>query len=62
MSKFSFTCKICRKEFDMPNYGDADCPRCGQSYEYDEDHRMVLRDAQLSALRKFRGVIPGVPK
>jgi rubrerythrin len=46
-----FECDICGTTFSMPSYGGGDCPMCGQAYEYEEAHRIVLSEEQLALLR-----------
>jgi hypothetical protein len=53
-------CEICGCENDQaPRYGDWSCHWCGQKYEYEEGHRIVLDDKQKAALLRLsaqRGV------
>jgi hypothetical protein len=51
MGTYTAKCDICHAENEVPNYGDWACSQCGQRYEYDEGHRILLTDAQLQTLR-----------
>ena len=47
-------CDICQKEtIDVPIYGEWKCSFCGQYYEYNEGHMIVLSLDQLELLRSL---------
>jgi len=54
MGTYKAKCDICYTENEVPTYGDWDCSKCHQPYEYDEGHRIHLTDAQLGWLRQQR--------
>lgn len=50
-------CEICDAPLDIQAirlFMDTQCPNCGQKYEYDERHRIVLTAEQLALLREQR--------
>ncbi len=44
-------CAICEHSQEAPPHGNWTCEYCGQKYEYEEGHMIVLTKAQLEALR-----------
>lgn len=46
----TFTCEICKTDFELETYGDGACPTCGQVYNYDEGHSISLTAEQLEIL------------
>jgi tRNA(Ile2) C34 agmatinyltransferase TiaS len=47
---YTTKCEICRGENLVEPYGDWTCSTCGQKYEYDEMHMIVLTEAQREIL------------
>lgn len=53
MSNYNHDCLICDHVQTVETYGDFECEICGQKYEYEEGHRILLSDKQLKLLRVF---------
>ena len=51
MSHYDATCIICGHMQDVDTYGEHVCDDCGQEYEYEECHRIILTPAQIAVLR-----------
>lgn len=47
------TCIICGHVQEVGNYDDWTCASCGQQYEYEERHAIVLSGPQVAALRNL---------
>jgi hypothetical protein len=45
-------CEICGCGQNVPKYDDWTCKDCGQKYEYNECHRIILTDKQKAVLCK----------
>jgi len=45
-----FKCIICETKFLIDNYGEGNCPTCGQLYEYEEHYQIVLSEKQVRLL------------
>jgi len=45
-------CDICGHDQVVGTYSDWVCEQCGQEYEYEEGHSIVLTEAQRDCLRK----------
>lgn len=49
------TCQVCGhrlSETDLDRYTDFTCQMCGQLYEYNEGHSIVLDEEQLKRIHK----------
>lgn len=44
-------CQICQHEQLASDYNDWMCAECGQQYEYEEGHRILLTPEQIEMLR-----------
>jgi hypothetical protein len=53
MMQHQATCIVCDRYNLVDTYGDWTCDFCGQNYEYDEGHRILLSPDQLSAVRRL---------
>jgi hypothetical protein len=55
-------CWICGVTTNTPIYDDWVCSACGQAYEYNESHQIVLTEQQLDLLRTLLPIAipPGV--
>lgn len=54
MKKCNIICDICQKEtIHVSIYGEWKCVFCGQCYEYNEGHVIVLSPDQLELLRSL---------
>ena len=56
----TITCEICGNKFYIGTYSGDYCKKCGQQYDYDEGHFLVLSDEQREFLRKGPELIRGV--
>ena len=45
-------CEICKNIFQVSKYGGGNCPKCGQSYCYDENYQIELTEEQLELLQR----------
>jgi hypothetical protein len=54
MGLSTLDCIICDKEFDVDEYGESECPSCGQGYEYDEGVFIELTDEQIKLLKDHK--------
>ena len=52
MKTYETVCAICACKFAIETYDAGVCPSCGQKYQYDEGHSIVLTPEQLVLLRK----------
>ena len=46
-------CEVCDSWVIGEKYGDGICESCGQEYEYNESHRIVLNAKQLEMLKSL---------
>jgi Zn finger protein HypA/HybF involved in hydrogenase expression len=52
MGNLNFECDICEAKFEVENFTDTKCPKCGQVYFYDEAITIGLTKVQLDLLRE----------
>lgn len=54
MALINGVCDICKHNTsNVHEYGDWVCEQCGQKYEYNECHMIVLTEKQLNTLRQL---------
>lgn len=53
---YATECQVCGAVQTVPTYDDWTCEKCGQPYEYNEGHRIILSPDQLRLLsaREYR--------
>ena len=48
-------CILCGASKHVDSFDDWTCEKCGQQYEYEEGHRIVLTEEQIEWLRELQG-------